>query len=346
MKTIAPKDKSRSRAVPAPLRKANGVRNGSFSKPVKARFDAQLRLKSILVPIDFSDPSKNALEYALPFVEKFGAKLTLMHVIEPLPVPAFMTSFPAPMESDKEVSLSRGQLENLIKQNALDPKKVETLVCRGRAYDEIAAMARRLETDLIIMHTHGYTGLKHAFLGSTAERVVRYAPCPVLVVRNQSRLSGHYGSKLKLERILVPLDFSECSLKALRYSIALSRQFHASQTLVHAVHPEYYFSSPDFDTANYGSLIDDTQRAAVRQMNTLRKDIRFADLKVSTEVRVEHPVREIVEAAKRENSDLIVLSTHGHTGLDRVLLGSTAENVVRLASCPVLVVRDLEHEFV
>jgi len=347
MKTITPKQKSRSGAVAASLRKVNGARNGSLSTLVRDPVRSQLRLKSILVPIDFSEPSKNALEYALPFLEQFGAKLTLLHVIEPLPVPAFMTSFPPPTKKDKEIASARGHLENLIKQNALDPKRVETLVCRGRSFEEIDNMARRIETDLIIMATHGYTGLQHVFLGSTAERVVRHAPCPVLVVRNKQPLrAGQNGSHLKLQRILVPLDFSDCSLKALKYSIAFARQFHASQTLLHAVHPAYYFSSSDFDMVDYGKLVEDSERAAVRQMNALLKDGRFADLKVSSRVQVAHPITEIVGAAKREKSDLIVLSTHGYTGLDRVLLGSTAENVVRLASCPVLVVRDLEHEFV
>jgi nucleotide-binding universal stress UspA family protein len=347
MKTITSKEKDHYRGVSATLCKVNGARNGSLSKVVRAPVHSPLRLKSILVPIDFSQPSQNALEYALPLLKQFGAKLTLMHVVEPLPVPAFMTSFPPSTEKDKDIAGARGHLENLIKQNALDPKRVETLVCRGRSFDEIANMARRLKTDLIIMSTHGYTGLKHVLLGSTAERVVRHAPCPVLVVRKKPPFrAGQSGSRLKLQRILVPLDFSDCSLKGLKYSTAFARKFHASQTLLHAVHPAYYFSSSDFDMIDYGNLVEDSERAAVRQMNALLKDRSFADLKVSGQVHIAHPITEIIDTAKREKSDLIVLSTHGHTGLDHVLLGSTAENVIRLASCPVLVVRDLEHEFV
>jgi nucleotide-binding universal stress UspA family protein len=116
--------------------------------------------------------------------------------------------------------------------------------------------------------------------------------------------------------------------------------------LLHAVDPAYYFSSSDFDMMGYGKLVQGSEAAGVRQMNALLKDRSFADLKVSGQVHIAHPITEILDAAKREKSDLIVLSTHGHTGLDHVLLGSTAENVVRLASCPVLVVRDPEHEFV
>jgi len=145
-----------------------------------------LRIKSILVPIDFSTSSKKALQYAVPFARQFGAKLTLLHVVEPVATPDFANSFPLMMENDKVKAASRGQLEHIIKEQAIAPKLVEkTLVRFGRSFHEIADAARTLKVDLIIISTHGYTGLKHALLGSTTERVVRYAPCPVLVVRER-----------------------------------------------------------------------------------------------------------------------------------------------------------------
>ena len=120
----------------------------------------------------------------MPFAEQFGAKLTLLHVVEPVATPDFANSFPLMMENDKLMVECKAQLQLLVKQHAIDPKLVEkTLVRQGRSFHEIADAARTLKTDLIIMSTHGYTGLKHALLGSTAERVVRHAPCPVLVVR-------------------------------------------------------------------------------------------------------------------------------------------------------------------
>lgn len=346
MKTITLKEASRARTAPTAPQRKNVTANGSFTKPITAPFHSLLRLKSILVPVDFSMPSKNALEYALPLIEQFGAKLTLMHVVEPGPLPAFATAFPPPMAKDDAADMCLNQLELLIKQNALDPKRVKTVVCRGRAAYEITSMARRLKADLIIMSTHGCTGLKHTFLGSTAERVVRHAPCPVLVVRNQPPLLAGKNSHLKLDKILVPLDFSDCSLFALKYSTALAREFHASQSLLHAVHPDYYFSNSDFDVINYAMLMEYTRKAGLNQMKALLKHRHFAGLNVSGEVHVGHPITEILNAAKRRDVDLIVLSTHGRTGLKRVLLGSTAENVIRLASCPVLVVRKPEHEFV
>lgn len=143
-----------------------------------------LRIKSILVPIDFSAPSEKALAYAVPFAEQFGAKLTLLHVVEPVATPDFVNSFPLMMEDDKIMAGCKARLALLAKHASVDPKLVEkTLVRHGRAFHEIAQAAESLKVDLIIISTHGYTGLKHAWLGSTAERVVRHAPCPVLVVR-------------------------------------------------------------------------------------------------------------------------------------------------------------------
>ena len=134
--------------------------------------------------MDFSAPSRKALDYAVPFAEQFGAKLTLLHVVEPVATPDFVNSFPLMMEDDKIIAACKGKLELLVKQNAIPPGIVEkTLVSHGRAFHEIALAAESLKVDLIIISTHGYTGLKHAWLGSTTERVVRHAPCPVLVVR-------------------------------------------------------------------------------------------------------------------------------------------------------------------
>ena len=122
----------------------------------------------------------------MPFAERFGAKLTLLHVVEPVATPDFANSFPLMMENDKLLAACKAQLQSLVKQRDIDPKLVEkTIVRQGRSFHEIADAAATLKTDLIIISTHGYTGLKHALLGSTAERVVRHAPCPVLVLRER-----------------------------------------------------------------------------------------------------------------------------------------------------------------
>ncbi len=133
---------------------------------------------------DFSAEAEKALSYAAAFAGQFGAKLTVLYVVEPVAAPGFAKTMPLTMENDQVMAECERQLKRLVKRLKLGPKLVEkTLVRYGRAYCEIADAARSLKADLIIISTHGYTGIKHALLGSTTERVVRHAPCPVLVVR-------------------------------------------------------------------------------------------------------------------------------------------------------------------
>lgn len=139
-----------------------------------------------LVPLDFSPPSKKALGYAVALARQFKAKLTLLHVAEPMATPDFAPSFPLAMEDDKVMAAAKRELEGMVKAARVPPGIVEKILVRfGRSFHEIANAARTGKVDLIVISTHGYTGLKHALLGSTTERVVRHAPGPVLVVRQR-----------------------------------------------------------------------------------------------------------------------------------------------------------------
>jgi len=154
------------------------------------RDDAQLpvpfRVKSILVPIDYSPPSRKALNYAVSVAQQFKAKLTLLTVVEPMGTPDFAASFPLVMEDDKLMALAKKDLEGVMKSARVPRGMVEKILVRfGRSFHEITEAARTRKVDLIIISTHGYSGLKHVLLGSTTERVVRHAPCPVLVVRQR-----------------------------------------------------------------------------------------------------------------------------------------------------------------
>lgn len=143
------------------------------------------KLKRILVPVDFSECSSQALEYALAFAEQFQAQLTLLHVVEPAFTPDHYPGLAAPMSevNDNQVQIGRERLEELARKRVGHRVPVESLVRMGRAHSEIPDTAQALGADLIIMGTHGHTGLKHVLLGSTAEKVVRHAACPVLTVR-------------------------------------------------------------------------------------------------------------------------------------------------------------------
>jgi len=177
MKTIRTRKRSSRPAQTSPINRLEAT-------PQKAAPFPNL-IRSILVPIDFSKPSERALDYAVSLAKQFGAKLTLLTVVEPFPTPDF-AYYPLVMENDKILAASKRQLEQVMIKTGIATGLVEkTLVRNGVPYREITDAARTLKVDLIVISTHGYSGVAHVFMGSTAERVVRHAECPVLVVRGR-----------------------------------------------------------------------------------------------------------------------------------------------------------------
>jgi universal stress protein A len=156
----------------------------------------------------------------------------------------------------------------------------------------------------------------------------------------------HAMSPFKLKKILVPIDFSDCSKKALQYAIPFAKQFNARMIFLH-VFPDYQATGWGIAIANYEPLIEgDWQKNIETRLTTLVQETVPSEIPVEIEVRHGAPSSEIVNVAKEMDVDVIVMSTHGHTGRIHALIGSVAREVVRLAPCPVLVVREREHEFV
>ena len=145
-------------------------------------------IKSILVPVDFSKASLKALVYAESLCQHFGATMTLLYVIEPIGAADFMYAFPLTLGEDEMRAKAKASIEKFARKNRVKRSLVEkALVRSGRPFHEICEAARTLKVDLIVISTHGYSGLNHAIMGSVTERVVRHAPCPVLVVRESER---------------------------------------------------------------------------------------------------------------------------------------------------------------
>lgn len=151
------------------------------------------------------------------------------------------------------------------------------------------------------------------------------------------------ASPFAIRNVLVPLDFSECSQKALDYALSFVKQFGASLTLLHVVPANYPIG--EFGMIDVAFMEKELRATAEKQLAALVSKRVPKGVIAKSHVRVGRPVSEIVQVARKEQADMIILSTHGHTGFKHVLLGSVAENVVRYAPCPVLVVREQEHEF-
>jgi len=179
-----------------PLRSTRGVSppaRGRGADAVRQSAATRIQIRKILVPTDFSRASLRALRCAVDFANRFDASLCLVHVVEPASFVTHVGNVP-PAGSDRETTNKLHHKLVMLARKEVGPlTPVSPLVCIGKPFHEIARIARTVDADLILIATHGRGGLKRAFLGSTAERVVRHAPCPVLVVREKELDSGWHG---------------------------------------------------------------------------------------------------------------------------------------------------------
>lgn len=292
-------------------------------------------LRRILVPTDFSDRATQALRYAVPLARQLGGKISVLHVLDWPVVPATVGF--ALTDERTLAEAARRKLAELA-QATVPPELLDrALVRTGRAYHGIVEAARELRLDLIVMATQGRVGLEGVLLGSTAERVVRHAACPVLTVRSQGgvRSPGLKSRSLvpRINRILVPVDFSIRSEPAVRFAASLAQTMIARIGLLHVVQPL------PVNSARYRAEIRrcdaEANREARRHLRALAalvpKGIRTDQL-----LRQDVPHRGIMDTASEWRCDLLVLATRGRTGVEYIVLGSTAERVVRHAQCPVL----------
>lgn len=322
-------------------RKTNTTRNRRPSA-------VKLTIKHILVPMDFSGFARQALTCAVPLARKHHAKISLVHVAQS---PVVMRTMPdgvmvMPVNTVKLREVAKAHLDKLAAQLLPDELRGRTIVRDGNAAYEVVAAAKALKADLIVLSNTGRSGLSRLLLGSTAERIVRHAHCSVLTVRRQqsgaamrllSQEKPLYPERLPWRRILVPLDFSVTSLRAMKIAVPLAKQSDARLLLLHVVEPNPYATGME------GAVLvmpDATiARNAKQQLPLVARRFVPKSVRVTSLVACGRAADVIVRTAEEKGVDLIVLSTHGHAGLDRLLMGSTAEQVVRLAKCPVFVVR-------
>lgn len=297
----------------------------------------------ILVPIDFSPESLRALDYADLLRRAFGGTLHLVHVHDVdsnYAVPSVLL-LPPVISVDEIDRHYQNQLKQLAAKHS-----AQVHVKIGRAFDQICRLADDLEAQLIVISTHGNTGWKRLLLGSTAERVVRHAACPVLVVRRRERdfaalkpTGQDDRTNAARMKILVPVDFSARAREALRYALFFARAWQAELTILHAVQMQPVIAADHLAAYNRTPSLAAIERAARAQMRSLLGGLDFTGVPYKTVIQVGNPAQQINQYAEDHGSDLIITATQGQTGLAHVLIGSVAEHVVRHAHCPVLVVR-------
>ena len=289
-------------------------------------------IATVLVPTDFSPESLKALRYAAALVKKFGAKLHVVHVSEI----DFAASGPTLLGKDPPISDTeiKEQLEGMTGGSVAAIVHGRT----GRAFDQICRFAHEIEADLVVISTHGRTGLKRLFLGSNAERVVQHSGSPVLIVRQSEREFVTDGEPALIKTILVPTDFSESSMAGLEYAVQFGRQFGARLVLFHSFSVPELITTDPYTPPHVRPSPEETQSAVEEQMREFVKGFDLSGVDFETQITMGRAADEICAYAEKQKIDLIITSTHGRTGLMHVLIGSVAEHVVRHAHSPVLVV--------
>ena len=291
-------------------------------------------IKKILVPFDFSPLSNKALASALLFAQLVDAELHVVHVevLHGLPITEPSTASAAPAEIlKKRVEDENAYINDLYKE-------VVKFYAVGRGIAAGPILLEYIEShqiDLVIIGTHARHGLKRVFLGSVAEEIVRYAACNVLTITGESSALLEFD---RLKNILVPIDFSDHSAKALDYARKVAALSGASLDLVHALHFPSFSTITDagvFSVVDFDTNIETKARAHLKAFYAQAGGDAGS---ASYTILEGPPADEIVRHAADSKCDLIVIGTHGLSGLDRFLLGSVASKTIRRAPCPVLVI--------
>jgi nucleotide-binding universal stress UspA family protein len=210
-----------------------------------------------------------------------------------------------------------------------------TRIGTGVPSEEVIAAAQAEDADLVIVGTRGKSGLAHVLLGSTAERGIRMAPCPVLAVPIGA--ADHPGEQeLPIDHILVPTDFSDCSSEAVKYAGVVAGQAKASIELLHILEPASY--GLDFAVETHDER-EKKRRVATERLQAFSTELAAAGIVVKVSLLGGAPADAILEFAARSSSDLIVMGTHGRRGLSHMWAGSVTEAVLRRGTMPVLAVR-------
>jgi len=291
-------------------------------------------LETILVATDFSPDAEAAIEWARQLASEHGARLVLVHAVATTP-PAAPEYVPlgAPFYADA-CEKAEEQLEAVAATLRGSGIAVESELAAEPVVGAVLKAAAAHAADLIVAGTRGLTGWKRVVFGSVSARLVREATCPVLTTHAEDP-----GRHRPARTILVPTDFSEdASLAADSASRILGKGGPDRRlVLLHVYrYPTFFANAPQPVLATSMEAVVD---AAQQEMARLAERFAAAGLHVDTRVAEGEPARTILRHAVDVGADVIAMGTHGRSGLDRMLLGSTAERVVSAAPCPVLTVR-------
>lgn len=293
----------------------------------------------IVCPVDFSEPSRQAIDHAAVLARWYDAPILALHVHTAVraPVPAFeLVGAGGPGYEEPDVTLLREAAADFVAAAAPSDVQVRVAVAFGSPAAEIVEEAGAKPGTVIVMGTRGAGGLEHLLLGSVTEKVLRTAACPVMTVPPRARIT----SRLPFKRVLCPIDFSPASLRALSLAVSFAREGDAQLTLLHVMEGlspgEGAPSSRAFYSPEYAGF---RGRDAIENLRALipkeAADWCFPDAQLARGKAAE----EILRFATAHQMDVIVIGVDGRSSLDQAVFGSTTNQVIRAATCPVVTLR-------
>ena len=296
-----------------------------------------MQISRILCPIDFSECSRHALHHAMAIARWYEASVTVLHVFVNVP----NMDVPGVPISDPNRDLLVTRMQAFAGENPPDVRVHFVVRCASDVRAEILAQAQTFMSDLIVIGSHGRSGVERLLLGSVTEKVVRKSPCPIMVVpphapdaQGQGLTHGGQPS------IVCAIDFSEASLGALEYAISLAEEADATLTLLHSIEvpPELLEHIPVPDDFNVDQCHAAAEAACLQRLRELVPSSVRNYCQVTTAVREGAAYRQILRLSEEQAADLIVMGVHGRGAVDLMLFGSNTARVIRAATCPVLIV--------
>ncbi|NKB81348.1 MAG: hypothetical protein GKS05_05545 [Nitrospirales bacterium] len=306
-------------------------------------------INRILFATDISQSALPAFHTALTWANACDAMLDIVHVMGVMHE-VDLDSAVANRYIKGQRERLKSELDQLASQANETLSAVHVHMLEGLPVNMIATFAQTSQADLVITGTHGWGGINHVMLGSVAERVICQAPCPVLSVRDVEAEKTASTDKLNFSardsaprHILLPIDFSDCSLDAYEYAVNLEKSFDTSVTLLHALGPFSY--SLDFTLSR--PVEDRQHREKVKsRLADLTKAFTREGFRASYVIKNKPASEAIIETRTESGADLIIMGTHGHRGLRRLIMGNVAAAVLRQSPVPVLTVKSqkFKHE--
>jgi nucleotide-binding universal stress UspA family protein len=305
-----------------------------------------IEIQKILCPVDLSEGSRHALDHALAIGRWYGSSVTVLHVFATLPAATYGAGvgYPGVVFTATDRAQALADLNHFVSREPANGVSSGIMTQEGDPVSEILAVSKVMKPDLIVLGTHGRSGFERLVLGSVTEKLLRRAECPVLSVPPRAP-DVDPSAPITYKRILCPVDFSDSAMDALRYATSLAQEADAELTVLHVMEygsrewPELYESFMSTDRLSVADFRKGCLEISRERLELAVPEEARRYCTADTVLTDGKPYREILRVMGERKSDLIVMGVRGRNPIDLTMFGSTTQQVVRLAACPVLTLR-------